>query len=122
MSNKTCCQCRYMLHKDTFEVCTRIMANTAMFNEACKHFKPKVITNGDVIKQGNNRKLAEIFDDLYNGNKCKYCIHHAGSDVCKLNPTPRAEYDEGYLDDEDCLNGFEAWLNAPAEINTEREE
>ena len=88
---------------------------------ACRKFVGVALTNGDVIRLGSNRKLAEVFDDLYNGNKCKYCIHHAGSGVCKLNPTPYSEYDEGYLDDEDCLNGFETWLNAPAESEGEDE-
>lgn len=47
LNNKTCGECRYMLHKDMFEVCTHSMTETSMFNTACKHFSPP--TNGDVI-------------------------------------------------------------------------
>lgn len=115
MKNKTCGECKYF--KQNEEICLHDKKHYWSKKEfdACTGFEAKPVTNGDVIRQGNNRKLAEIFDDLYSGNKCKYCIHHAGSSVCKLNPTPYSEYDEGYLDDENCLNGFEAWLNAPAE-------
>lgn len=119
MRNKTCVECRYMLHKDTFEVCTHSMTETSMFNEACKHFAPP--TNGDVIRQGNNRKLAEIFDDLYNGNKCKYCINYISGN-CKFEDK-HAEYDEGgWVEDEDCISGFETWLNAPVEMEESENE
>jgi hypothetical protein len=114
MNDNTCCDCAFLI--DGY--CSYHQKEIGIIEPVCEEFvlmpeqKP---TNGDVIRKGNYRKLAEIFDDLYNGNKCKYCIHHAGSGSCKLNPTPYSEYDEGYLDDEDCLNGFESWLNAPAE-------
>ena len=52
-----------MLHKDTFEVCTHNMTNTSMFNEACKHFEPKVITNGDKIRQMSNEELICMFEE-----------------------------------------------------------
>ena len=112
---KTCGECRYYEHPAG--QCSKVIEynNCHITDKACEYFEPKVITNGDKIIAGGNRALAEIFDDIYNGNKCKYCIHHAGSSICKLNPTPYSEYDEGYLDDDACLDGFEAWLNAPAE-------
>lgn len=127
MKTKTCGECKYRYAYRHDEDCNGRCKLAPTYRipsdkPACSDFEPiPPPTNGDVVRQGNNRKLAEIFDDLYNGNKCKYCIHYAGSGVCILNPTTFSEYDEGYLDDEDCLNGFEAWLNAPAEINTERE-
>ena len=112
LSNKTCGECKHYIAMSRCILHSQFVHD----DDYCGGYapNPQPITNGDVIRQGNNRKLAEIFDDLYNGNKCKYCIHRAGSGVCKLNPTPYSEYDEGYLADEDCLNGFEAWLNAPA--------
>lgn len=123
MKTKTCGDCKHFMDgrciygDDPFEV----EKDSPYCDD--RFFKPAPKpTNGDVVRQGNNRKLAEIFDDLYNGNKCKYCIHHAGSGVCKLT-NQHAEYDEGEFDeDEVCVDGFEAWLNTPAEINTEREE
>ncbi len=105
MSNKTCGECRKFKNIR----CGNVEPNYP----ACIAFESK-LTNGDVIRQGNNRKLAEIFDDLYSGNKCKYCVHHAGSSVCKLTDQ-HAEYDEGEFDeDEVCVDGIESWLNAPA--------
>lgn len=116
--NKTCGECKYFVTSEYLDVCT-VNCETMRTDspaQLCDYFTQKApFTNGDKIRQGGNRVLAEIFDDIYNGNKCKYCIHHAGSSSCKLNPTPYSEYNEGYLDDEACLDGFEAWLNALAE-------
>lgn len=71
MKNKTCNDCRYMLHKDTFEVCTLRMTETAMFDNACEHFTPPTV--GDRIRQMSDEELAERF--VYtrreqNGDKC----------------------------------------------------
>lgn len=59
MKNKKCWECRYMLHKDTFEVCTLCMTDTSMFDNACEHFTPP--TNGDKIRQMSDEELAEKF-------------------------------------------------------------
>lgn len=116
MKNKTCVDCKHFEVDAVSATCENRLCICDDDTPACRRFELRAITNGDVIRRGNNRKLAEIFDDLYNGNKCKYCIHRGGRRDCKLNPTPYSEYDEGYLDDEDCLNGFEAWLDSLAEI------
>jgi hypothetical protein len=66
----------------------------------------------------SNRELAEIFDDLYNGNKCRYCINNISGN-CKFEDK-HAEYDEGgWVEDEDCISGLEAWLNTSAESEVE---
>ena len=112
MKSKTCGNCKHYI-AEMFH-CQKNDVMAEGFN-TCEDFEPEVITNGDKIRQGGNRALAEIFDDIYNGNKCKYCIHHAGSGVCSLTDQ-HAEYDEGEFDtDEICSDGIEAWLNAPAE-------
>ena len=96
MSNKTCGECRYMLHKDAFEVCTHSMTETSMFNEACKHFTPP--TNGDVIRQGGNQVLAEFQSKL----SCEVCAY---ANTGCYAPAGRPS---------DCKSGVLAWLNAPA--------
>jgi hypothetical protein len=63
-NNKTCCECRYMLHKDTFEVCTHSMTETSMFGVACKHFTPP--TNGDKIRAMSNEEIAAVMCGLLN--------------------------------------------------------
>lgn len=124
MESKPCGECKWFTEEPGwctyYNYCADKSDNFSEYD--CRAFESKPNpTNGDKIRQGSNRELAEIFDDLYNGNKCKYCIHHVGSGACKLNPTPYSEYGEGYLDDEDCLNGFKAWLNSPAESGVEDE-
>ena len=113
-TKKTCGECKHFEVDVVAATCEKKLWISDDNTPACKKFERKPITNGDVIRQGNNRKLAEIFGKLDNGNKCKYCIHRTRSGACELNPTPYS--DVGYVDAEDCLNGFEAWLNAPAEI------
>ena len=95
MSKKTCGKCRYMLHKDTFEVCTHSMTETSMFDKACKHFASP--TNSDKIRAMPTSELIDVI-------KCPYpdedCIHR-------------------------CMNGYACvcckrdWLHAPAKIKAE---
>ena len=130
MKTKTCGECFFYNPKMTRNGCGMCTATTGYFKGmyvdptlkvcvwACTENvekKPKPpITNGDKIHQTGNRKLAEIFMDFYDGNKCKYCINYISGN-CTLEDS-HAEYDEGgWVEDEDCIAGFEAWLNAPAE-------
>ena len=80
MSNKTCRECRYMLHKDTFEVCTHSMTETSLFDKACEHFAPP--TNGDKIRQMSDEELAKLLGctrriancpHLEDGYPCEKC-------------------------------------------------
>lgn len=53
--------------------------------------------------------LAEVFMDLYDGNKCKYCAYKK-SGMCSLKPR-HEEYDEGgWVEDEDCIRGMIEYL------------
>jgi hypothetical protein len=109
MNNKTCGECK---HFDSVGQCksVRVFNSIHDWTLACIKFEAKKPTNGDVIRQGGNRELAEIFDDFYNGNKCKYCINYISGN-CKFDDK-HAEYDEGgWVEDKDCIDGIESWLN-----------
>lgn len=117
MGDKTCGECRfYKPYNDAICPYTHRKVMPPM-TRACSRFEQP--TNGDKIRQGSNRALAEIFDDIDIGNRCKYCIHRTAYGACELNPTPYSSV--GYVDAEDCINGFESWLNAPAESEVEDE-
>lgn len=112
-NKKTCGECKYMSVDCLY--CKKHLSTLASLDQVspfCGEWEPK--TNGDKIRQMSNEELAEIFDDLYNGNKCHYCINNISGN-CKFEDK-HAEYDEGgWVEDEDCISGFEAWLNAPAD-------
>ena len=61
MNNKTCGECRYYEHPAG--QCMKVIEynNCHITDKACEYFEPKVITNGDVIRQGGNRVFAEYF-------------------------------------------------------------
>lgn len=107
---KKCNQCRYMLHKDTFEVCTRDYSATEMFFDACEHFAPP--TNGDKIIAGGTRAITSLICC----RRCDVCIY--------ANYENDSEPDiGGHSCDcpkgKTCLDGIEAWLDAPAKIEDE---
>ena len=97
MCKKTCVECRYMLHKDTFEVCTHSMTETSMFDRACKHFAP--LTNGDKIRKMDTASLIDVIVCPYPGKDCIHRLMHGYACRC-------------------CKRDY---LNAPAESNTESE-
>ena len=59
MKTKTCGECKYFSCSD--EGLCMDDEWTFCDSDACEKFKPKVVTNGDVIRHGNNRKLAHLF-------------------------------------------------------------
>jgi hypothetical protein len=93
MKNKTCGECKHYLAE--FYHCQKNDVMAEAFN-TCEDFEPKVITNGDKIRQMSNEELAELFD-----NSCKVCS--MGITEC----------------DVECVKGILAWLNAPAESEGE---
>ena len=105
MKNKTCGECRHFSCSDE----GRCMDNEWTFcdSDACDKFQPKVITNGDVIRQGGNDALIDFADGIRR-RMCHYCAF--SKDKSCVDKTG------------DCWEGVRAWLNAQAEINTESEE
>ena len=99
---KTCGDCRYMRHKDTFEVCTHGMTETSMFDRACKHFAPP--TNGDVIRQGGDQAMAEC------------CVYEVGNMFVSTLIA-----DKTFETYEDAVDATESYLNAPAEREVKSE-
>ena len=96
VSNKTCGECKHYLVEMFHCQKNDVMAES--YN-TCEDFEPKVITNGDVIRQMSNEELAELID-----NSCKACA----KDVTEC--------------DTECVNGILAWLNAPADCVAENGE
>jgi hypothetical protein len=92
MANKTCGECRYL---DKNRYCEFLDFEPKPQMKGCANFEPKP-TNGYVIRQMSNEKLAELFD-----NSCKVCA----KDITEC--------------DTDCVAGILAWLNAPAESEGE---
>ena len=77
----------------------------------CEDFEPRVITNSDRIRQGGNQELAEFLWRLYNGHICSLCVFLVTDDdrkqvICKRPPNKT------------CIDGIEAWLNAPSGKDT----
>lgn len=111
MKTKTCGECKFF--KQNEEICLHDEKHYWSKKEfdACTGFEAKPVTNGDVIRQGGNRALAEFIDKVCKC-PCEFCIY--------------AKYIEDYgfgeggfgckkPDEKDCTDGFEAWLNAPAD-------
>ena len=108
MSNKTCGECIfYHGIRADHGVCalTEDFEKTRDFVNCCKSFQPKVITNGDKIIAGGNRALAEFHGKLV-------------CDVCEYRYDHRCIAPQGKP--LTCVDGIEAWLNAPAESEVEK--
>lgn len=64
MNNKTCGECKHFSYSDE----GRCMDDEWTFrdSDACEKFKPKVVTNGDRIRQMSNDELArDVLRDVY---------------------------------------------------------
>lgn len=104
MNNKTCGECCGFSESENRCLLLGGRGEAYADNEACRRFsekKPKVITNGDRIRQGDNRRLAE-FNDTCSCDMCIYEDMEFNKGVCN-KPS-----------DKTCVDGIEAWLNAPA--------
>lgn len=55
------------------------------------------MTNGDKIRSMDNTALAKALCQSKEFNKCNYCSYCSSDIFCK----------------ESCIDGIEAWLNAP---------
>jgi hypothetical protein len=116
MSDKTCGECKYFVTSNYLDVCV-VECETRRADSVCNlcgEFKPKVITNGDVIRQMSNEELVMILT----GEGCKYCIYRGvnfkGFTVtCRYPDKTRIP---------DCSAGILAWFNAPADCVAENGE
>ena len=104
MERKTCGECRIYDH--FYNLCV-IGGNIEPTETAKDCFEPKVITNGDRIRQGGNGALAEFRSE----HKCDVCAYAA-----PLDRAPACRRPDGKV----CYDGILAWLNAPAESEVEK--
>ena len=101
MNNKTCGECKH--HKEKCH-CEKFCCYAGE-SDFCDEFEPakkQIITNGDRIRQGGNRALAQFKSE----HKCDVCAYAA-----PLDHAPACLRPDGKV----CYDGFLAWLNAPAE-------
>jgi hypothetical protein len=97
--NRTCGECKYFVTSDYLDVCV-VECETRRADSVCNHrdeFKPKVITNGDRIRQMSNERLAGFISSRVE------CLGGA----LGLADCPG--------DQMNCVKCWEIWLNAPAE-------
>ena len=94
MSNKTCKNCKHYLAEMFHCQKNDVMAEA---HNTCEDFKPKIITNGDKIRQMSNARLAGLI-----AHRAE-CIGGAiGLADCPFEQI-------------NCAKCWETWLNAPAE-------
>lgn len=104
MENKTCVDCRFLGRAKETGLCgKRQICIYPEEERVCSEFEPKVITNGDRIRQMSNEELVEFMKDVAAGI-CEHCVRPENYDCSHL-----------------CHIGLLGWLNAPAESNTESE-
>jgi hypothetical protein len=111
MNNKTCGECKH--YNDAMFHCEKFDCMAEAFN-TCEDFEQKVITNGDVILQGGMRAIAELGFEIM----CARCIYSTYEEDVEFG-------EDGWIcnrpKDKDCVDGIEAWLNAPAESEADDE-
>ena len=94
---KTCQNCKHYI-AEMFH-CQKNDVMAEAFN-TCEDFEPKVITNGDRIRQGGDDALVEFKKK----HKCDCCVY-----ICNGNCTEPVDRKNR------CDDGLKHWLNAPAE-------
>ncbi|MBO5680372.1 MAG: hypothetical protein J6T08_01545 [Lentisphaeria bacterium] len=98
---KTCGECKHLNKELAF--CRACGAKWIKETDGanCKYFEQiQPPTNGDVIRQGGNRALAEFHGKL----ACDVCAYRYDHRCIAPQGKPLT-----------CVDGIEAWLNAPAE-------
>jgi hypothetical protein len=109
MKNKTCGECKYFSKYEN--KCCLLVGRGVTYadSDGCMSFVqklPKVITNGDVIRQGGNRAIAKF---AYKTARTQIC------GVCSFSTIEKGSYKCTAQEGQSCVDGIEAWLNAPAE-------
>ena len=103
MKNKTCGECRYLGNAKKTGLCEKLQVCLYPDDRpTCKMFEPRVVTNGDKIRQGGDYALAHFKSE----HRCDVCAYAAPIDTA-----PACRRPEG----KSCFDGMLAWLNAPAE-------
>lgn len=106
MSNRTCGDCRFFESTDFF--CCHWGTEVESDVLACSKFKPiPRPTNGDVIRQGGDRELAEI------------SVYEATMPEGEIIYRSTLIVDKFFLTKNCAVAVVEAWLNAPAEAESE---
>ena len=104
MKNKTCGECRHLESIEPMGLCKTMVKPLCLSKlPACSNFEQKVITNGDIIRQGGDEALIAYSDKIY----CDVCAYCDVSD----NAFAHCHCPEG----KECEDGRLAWLNAPAD-------
>lgn len=104
---KTCGECKHFDPK--YKFCSDDFYPLEADDNACGAFEPKPKnTNGDKIIAGGMRAIAE----LGFGNPCARCIYSTYEEDVGFG---EAGWTCNHPKDKDCVDGIEAWLNAPAE-------
>lgn len=101
MSKKTCGECKHFFLNSEGH-CKSNDGSENAHNDTCTFFEPKVITNGDRIRQKSNEEFAR--DYVHYHSKFKVYVAR----LCPLNKqlwTTREEAEKANL----------GWLNAPAD-------
>jgi hypothetical protein len=111
MSNKTCGVCKHCANQKIIATCKHIGIVTGDI-PACSKFEQRVITNGDVIRQDGNKAIAKF---AYKTARTHIC------GVCAFSTIEQGRYVCTAKDGLSCVDGIEAYLNAPAESEGEDE-
>ena len=97
MGTKTCGECKYFfLNSEGY--CTNNDGSENAHNDACSFFEPKIVTNGDKIRQMSNINLAIFLGDRV------YCF------TCPTKGVPCFDKPKDV-----CYQKLLDWLNAPAD-------
>jgi ABC-type sulfate transport system substrate-binding protein len=105
-NNKTCGECRYFEVDAVAATCEKRLCICDDDTPACKKFEQKPLTNGDIIQQGGNRAIAKF---AYKTARTHIC------GTCAFATIENGRYVCTAKDGQSCVDGIEAWLNAPAD-------
>jgi hypothetical protein len=103
MKTKTCGECQWYDHHHLLCVIGGDIKPTERAKDCFVSASP---TNGDRVRQMSNRELAELLDEV----NCLYCPYENKENGLCNRPAEKT-----------CIDGIEAWLNAPAESEGEDE-
>ena len=102
MKNKTCGECKHFELDEIAAICHKHCLICNDDAPACEDFEPKVISNGDRIRQGGDYALAHYKSE----HRCDVCAYAA-----PLDHAPACRRPDGKV----CFDGMIAWLKMAAE-------